>query len=215
MFSKFVPLFIKMGIAERKERERQEMREHIIEAALQMFREDGYEKASIRKIAEKIEYSPATIYLYYKDKDELLYAVQKECFAKLHAVFLKEANDPDPLKRLDQLCRSYVRFGNEHPDLYDLMFIIKSPMNVIEEHEMWTNGEATFDYLLDTLKNCIDQNLVQYQNPMVMALSIWSMVHGLVSLNLRCRFKVMEMNEEEVDQAMQTTISEYLKIIKR
>jgi AcrR family transcriptional regulator len=50
-----------MGISERKERERQEMRERIIEASMKMFIEEGYEKTSIRNIAEKIEYSPATL----------------------------------------------------------------------------------------------------------------------------------------------------------
>ena len=54
------------------------MKKLIIDAALRMFVEDGYEKTSIRNIADKIEYSPGTIYLYYKDKDELLYAVQKD-----------------------------------------------------------------------------------------------------------------------------------------
>ena len=55
-----------MGVTERKERERQEMRQRILDAAQQVFVEEGYEKASIRNIAERIEYSPATIYLYFK-----------------------------------------------------------------------------------------------------------------------------------------------------
>ena len=72
-----------MGILERKERDRVEMRERIINVAIEMFVKEGYEKTSIRNIAEKIEYSPATIYLYYKDKDELLYDVQAQAFEKL------------------------------------------------------------------------------------------------------------------------------------
>jgi AcrR family transcriptional regulator len=53
-----------MGISDRKEREKQEMKQLIIDAAMRMFVEDGYEKTSIRNIADKIEYSPGTIYLY-------------------------------------------------------------------------------------------------------------------------------------------------------
>jgi AcrR family transcriptional regulator len=60
-----------MGILERKEREKQEMRDLILNVATEMFIEEGYDKTSIRKIADKIEYSPATIYLYFKDKDEI------------------------------------------------------------------------------------------------------------------------------------------------
>ena len=93
-----------MGIAERKERDRVEMRQRIIDAAIQMFLEEGYEKTSIRNIAEKIEYSPATIYLYYKDKDELLYDVQGQAFEKLYQTFRDEATAKDPFKRLDRSC---------------------------------------------------------------------------------------------------------------
>jgi AcrR family transcriptional regulator len=71
-----------MGISERKEREKQEMREKILLVATEMFIEEGYDKTSIRKIADKIEYSPATIYLYFKDKDEIFHAIHDKGFDK-------------------------------------------------------------------------------------------------------------------------------------
>src|SRR5258706_10982902 len=108
-----------MGITERKERDRVEMRQRIIDAAIQMFLEEGYEKTSIRNIAEKIEYSPATIYLYYKDKDELLYDVQGQAFEKLDLAFHEKATAIDSLKRLEQILFTYVRFGKNNPELYD------------------------------------------------------------------------------------------------
>ena len=60
-----------MGISERKEREKLEMRRKIVDVAKDLFIHEGFEKTSIRQIAEKIEYSPATIYLYFKDKTEI------------------------------------------------------------------------------------------------------------------------------------------------
>src|SRR5579863_6656711 len=128
-----------MGIAERKERDKQEMRQKIIDAAMHMFLEDGYNKTSIRNIAEKIEYSPATIYLYYKDKDELLYDVQAQAFEKLDKTFRDTVDAADPLKRLEQIMKTYVLFGKNNPELYDLMFIIRAPMNVVGEKEDWQN----------------------------------------------------------------------------
>ena len=95
-----------MGILERKERDRVEMRERIIDVAIEMFVKEGYEKTSIRNIAEKIEYSPATIYLYYKDKDELLYDVQAQAFEKLDQTFREKA-----------MHRSAEKAGTNHEDL--------------------------------------------------------------------------------------------------
>jgi len=203
-----------MGISERKERDKQEMRRKIIEAAATMFLEDGYERTSIRNIAEKIEYSPATLYLYYKDKDELLYEVQKEYFGKLYEYFREKCTAEDPFERLHQICKAYVHFGIDNPQYYDLMFIIRAPMNVIEEKEMWTNGEESFGFLLQALTECFEKGCIRYQDVMTAALSIWAMGHGLISLNIRCRLKVMQLEEASIPGIIDHAIGEYLRLIK-
>jgi AcrR family transcriptional regulator len=69
---------LKMTIANRKERQKEELRGKILEAAKALFIERGFEETSIRNIAEKIEYSPTTIYLYFKDKDDIFYSLHQE-----------------------------------------------------------------------------------------------------------------------------------------
>ena len=204
-----------MGIAERKERDRVEMKRRIIDVAMKMFVEEGYEKTSIRNIAEKIEYSPTTLYLYYKDKDELLYDVQKECFEKLDAEFEKKATAKDPYERLKQICHTYVHYGIDHPELYDLMFIIRAPMNVVEDQELWTNGKDCMEFFLTCIGECIEQDKIRYTDQRLAALSIWSMGHGLVSLQLRCRFKVMELEDSEIPGVIDAAIDDYLRLLKK
>jgi AcrR family transcriptional regulator len=204
-----------VGITERKEREKQEMRQNIIDAAISMFAEEGYDKTSIRRIADKIEYSPATIYLYYKDKDELLYDVQKVVFDQLLAAFKKDVTAKKPFERLKQISYSYVDFGRRHPELYDLMFIIRAPMNVVEEKEHWKNGDDCFDFLLNCLDDCISQDLIRFDNKMLAAMSIWGMVHGLVSLDVRCRLKVMQLQPEHVEGVIHAAVEQYLHLIKK
>lgn len=203
-----------MGISERKEREKQEMRDRIVDAATRMFLEEGYNKTSIRNIADAIEYSPATIYLYYKDKDELLYEVQGQAFDKLYEVFVNEATDGDPLKRLEQIAYSYVRFGVQHPELYDLMFIIRAPMNV-DEHLHATNGRECFTYVSSCIGECMMKGLIRPTDPRLATLSMWAMGHGLVSLHVRCRLsKVMEMTDDAIERLIEKTVADYLNLIK-
>ena len=57
-----------MGVQERRAREKENIREEILDAARTLFVKEGYENVSIRKIAAKIEYAPGTIYLYFEDK---------------------------------------------------------------------------------------------------------------------------------------------------
>lgn len=199
-----------MGITDRKEREKLEMRKLIMDAAMEMFVKDGYEKTSIRNIADKIEYSPATIYLYYKDKDELLWGLQTEAFNKLNDEFRTKITAKDPVKQLEQMAKLYVQFGMANPDLYDLMFIIRSPMNV-ESDEKWEAGTSAFAFLMDIIERCGDR--LRYEDSTVAAFSCWATVHGIVSLNVRGRCKVLEISEEKVDDLLMKSVEEYLKLI--
>lgn len=198
-----------MGISDRKEREKGEMKKLITATAMRMFLEDGYAKTSIRNIAEAIEYSPGTIYLYYKDKDELLYEVQRQAFVELVNAFKTKATSPDPLIRLEQLGKTYVSFGLENPELYDLMFIIRAPMNVdCEIHD--DNGGECFGYLVRALDECMQKDLLIFKDPLQGALQTWSMMHGLVSLNIRCRLKIILPDESSAQTIINKSIDEYI-----
>ncbi|PSL20843.1 TetR/AcrR family transcriptional regulator [Chitinophaga ginsengisoli] len=202
-----------MGITDRKEREKQEMRKLIIDAAMEMFIKEGFERTSIRNIADKIEYSPATIYLYYKDKDELLYEVQGQAFLELYNAFVKEVTATDPLERLEQLLFSYINFGFEHPDLYDLMFILRAPMKAVDDENDWPNCDEAYNYLADIIDKCGDQ--LRFDNPQIAALSIWSIGHGLISLYIRERIKVMQLPDDQIRNIIIATAKEHLRLMKK
>lgn len=198
-----------MGISDRKEREKQEMRKLIINTAMEMFVNEGYEKTSIRNLADKIEYSPATIYLYYKDKDELLYEVQGQAFGELYQAFLRDTTAEDPVERLRQLLHSYVNFGFEHPDLYDLMFILRSPMKAVADE--WPNCDEAYGFLITIIRNCIDK--LNYNDPNLAAMSIWAIGHGIIALFIRDRIKVMHLPEDQIKTILRATVDEHLRII--
>src|SRR6266540_3302407 len=115
---------IVMGVHERRARQKESVREEILDAARTLFVKEGYEHASIRKIADKIEYSPGTIYLYFRDKAEILDQICQETFAKLaqkQQAINKDASDP--LECLRRGLRTYVHFGIENPNHYILTFV--------------------------------------------------------------------------------------------
>ncbi|UYQ94104.1 TetR/AcrR family transcriptional regulator [Chitinophaga horti] len=204
-----------MGISERKERERTEMRKRIVDAAVQTFKEEGYEKVSIRNIADKIEYSPATLYLYYKDKDELLLDAQRDAFDQLAAAFRSINFAPDPFARLTQIMESYMAFAKAEPELYDLMFIMKAPMNAVENPEGWDNGDDAFEMLKQCVDDCIAHDCIRFTDAVVGAISVWGFAHGLVSLDLKCRFKPTHLRTEMIKESMDAATAAYLAQIKK
>src|SRR5215469_16854257 len=122
-----------MGIEERRQRERDEVREKILDGARELFVECGYEGVTMRKVAERIEYSPTTIYLYFADKEALFREVCSSDFRKLAAMFQDVDRIPDPVERIWACARMYIRFGMDHPNHYRLMFMTPHPLPPSEE----------------------------------------------------------------------------------
>jgi AcrR family transcriptional regulator len=176
-----------MGIAERKEKEKREMREVILETARKLFVEEGFDKVTIRRIAEKIEYSPATIYLYFKDKDEILFALHSEGFEKFYKQQQTVLSIQDPWERLRKHGEVYVSFALGNPEYYDLMFIMRAPIKEMKAKKEWEVGMRSYELLKDNIKSCMDAGYLPHANLDVAAFAIWSLTHGIVSLVIRDR----------------------------
>ncbi len=174
-----------MGIAERKELEKQKMRRQILDTAMRLFLEEGFGNITIRRIAEKIEYSPAAIYLYFKDKDEILYTLHSEGFEELYRRQLTTLSIKDPLKRLRKQGEVYVSFALENPEYYDLMFIMG--VKQIKEKKEWCIGIRSYEFLKENVKECMDAGLFPGANTDIATFSLWSYVHGIASLIIRDR----------------------------
>src|SRR5271156_6369771 len=116
-----------MGIKERQERDREAVRRAILDAARELFVSEGYGNVSIRKIAERIEYSPAAIYSYFPSKDDIFFALAEEGFQLLgDAPDARAAERLDRLSPLDRLYAMFWRlyeFSREHPQYFALMFV--------------------------------------------------------------------------------------------
>jgi len=176
-----------MGIGERKQREKEKMQEQILKAAMQLFISEGIENVTIRMIAEKIEYSPATIYLYFKDKGEILHALHTQGFEKLYALQCRLDNEKNPLVKLQKMGKLYMKFALENPDHYDLMFIARGVGEKISEKKEWDVGNRSFQYLMDNVKECIEHGYLVKADLFAATFAIWSVVHGMAALIIRGR----------------------------
>src|SRR5262249_34802144 len=139
-----------MGIAERKEKQKLEIRKMILDASMKLFVEQGFENVSIRKIADLIQYSPTTVYLYFKDKDEIFFNLHEIGFQKMADINSDLDQIKNPLLRLHKMGENYLKFGIENPEYYDLMFIQSGPMKKLDELQCdWEKGDAAMTRLMD------------------------------------------------------------------
>ncbi|MCI4668919.1 MAG: TetR/AcrR family transcriptional regulator [Bacteroidia bacterium] len=202
-----------MGIAERKERERKEMRRLILDAAMKMFVKDGFEKTSIRNIAREIEYSPGSIYLHFKNKDEIFYALHAEFFNLLNARFDALQSIEDPLERLQSMGTAYMRFAFENPEAYNLMFVDNSPMGTIEDEDIWECAALTFKYLVDTVTDCVEKEYFPNKDVMQIVMISYGLAHGIVTLKLHRHMKMFP--EEYHDHLLNDTMNYVIEMLRK
>src|SRR5262249_10137916 len=100
-----------MGVVERREREREEVRKKILDAARELFATEGYERVTMRRIAEAIEYSPTALHHHFEDKSALVDALCEEDFGRLLGALQAQELPADPIERIRQMGRAYARFG--------------------------------------------------------------------------------------------------------
>lgn len=193
-----------MGIAERKEKQKLEIRKLILDASMKLFVEDGFENVSIRRIADLIEYSPTTVYLYFKDKDEIFFNLHDIGFEKLIELNQNLAGIPNPLLRLHKMGENYINFGIDNPEYYDLMFIQREPMNKLTEMGCadWENGNSAMATLKKTVGECMEEGFLVKEDVDVVSMSVWSTVHGLVSLAIRDRLEKFIPEKNQSRQVM-------------
>jgi AcrR family transcriptional regulator len=185
-----------MTIAARKQREKQEMRRIILDAAKEIFLEKGFHSTSLRNIAEKIEYSPGTIYLYFKDKDEIFHALHEEGFGKLLGMMQPLQHVVDPMERLIAMGKVYMEFAYNNKGLYDLMFIMEAPIKAELDPEKWEMGDRTLNFLKQVLAECQAKGHFQGMNVEYLSFMIWSSLHGMCALYCRNRCQAYEHEQE-------------------
>jgi AcrR family transcriptional regulator len=205
---------IPMGIVERREREKQELRDKILTKAREILIREGQDNLSIRNIAARAEYSPATIYLYFKDKDEIVYELMEMGFA----LMTKDLNDAfdaaDPVERIRRIGKGYVAFGLKNPEWYDIMFNAPQPVQHLQKCQVeWGHGISLFEFLVDTCQEVIDQKRASGNESRLLALHLWSAVHGLVNLARSQRLELVEQNGG--DELIHKTIDSIMQCLFR
>src|SRR4249919_4040846 len=121
-----------MGVKERRERERTEIRERILDAALEVFATEGVEGVTMRALADAIEYTPPVIYAHFRDKDAI---IQELCYRQLRSLAQLFANFGalDPVERLRRIGYVYADFAVEHPSHFRFLFLTPHSFSTDDE----------------------------------------------------------------------------------
>ncbi|MEI2273152.1 TetR/AcrR family transcriptional regulator [Sphingobacterium sp. ML3W] len=186
-----------MSIAERKQEEKQEMHQRILNAARKIFLEKGYEKTSMRNIANEINYSPGSLYFHFKDKTEIFQELQKEGFTLLLNQLKVLNSVADPFERLKASGRVFIQFAQENKDYYNLMFMVEETVKDPTETR-FTIAQEAINHMCSMIRDCQQQGKFIEMDTDYFTFMVLSAMHGICALFCKDRTTsfINKTNEE-------------------
>jgi AcrR family transcriptional regulator len=172
----------------RRKKEREEVRQKILDAARALFVAQGVEAVSMRKIAAKIDYTATALYTHFKDKESLLRELCDADFRAFRGALERAAEIADPVERLRALGKAYIAFARGYPNHYRLMFMTPQPPRDPDESEIERGNpdQDAYAFLRATIAEGLEAGRYreEFRDADLLAQVIWSGAHGLVALHL-------------------------------
>jgi AcrR family transcriptional regulator len=175
-----------MGIPERRERERIELRQKILDAARELFAERGYQAVTMREIAKRIEYSATALYKHFVDKEALVRELCRHDFDALAVRFIEVAGSGGPFERFTRVGLVYLDFAARHPQHYRMMFMGGLPPVAPSDGERDDPTHNAYVFLRALTADLVRTGFVrpELEDVDLVAQTAWAIVHGAAALEL-------------------------------
>lgn len=192
-----------MGIKERKEKEKSAMKQLIVNTATDLFMQGGIDHVSIRNIAGIIEYSPATIYLYFSDKDEIIAQLKNNFISDFLSKLKEYGFIKDHFSRLVNFSNSWIDYAVTNPNKYNLIF---------NDSKLLLQEDIIYLQLFEITSECIHTNRLQRMPRQEAALMILSFLHGMGTQ--RNRLQKEFKTRQEMQDYMKSLVNRFLVNMK-
>jgi AcrR family transcriptional regulator len=199
-----------MGVAERKAREKEARRQAILDAARDCFFTDGFEATTISQIADKVELSTGTLYLYFKNKEEIYVSILEEGLDILYDLMKgAEPSEGGPADFIEAYARAYHRFYTDYGQYFDIIFFLRRPDREIEvQVDLSEKLNRQTGQCLGLVESAIEKGIRNSQfrlvDPYEAARVMWGTMNGLMVLHEK---RTEEMVTEKLPRLVEVAIS--------
>jgi len=201
-----------MGSKERREREREQRKSHILNMARELLLEQGLNATSINQIAKRSEMSVGAIYFYFKDKEELYAALQVEGLELLYKSICRSVNaESAPEEKIRSIAMAYLRFSEKHKNYFDIInYFLSSPETIFPpalKSEIDEHGNASITMLTAAIHEGIAKGDFKAVDPRRQAIILWSTFNGIIQLK---KFKKTILAKNEYQSLYIEALDRYL-----
>ena len=194
-----------MGSKERIARLKEETKQNILEAALDIVKVDGWQALSMRKIADKIEYTAPIIYEYFENKEGILLELTRQGYLIMkREVKAAMETETEPAKQLEAMWIAYWNFAFSHREYYQLMYGVE--MNCCNRRDSFQEPNEAINLFYDKIREVMTDEHPDEEKVRRKHYTFWSLIHGLISINLVKRGVEPDMNNQILQDAIKGII---------
>lgn len=199
-----------MGVVERKGREKQARRQSILDAARECFFRNGFESTTISHIAETVELSTGTLYLYFKNKEEIYVSILEEGLEILYALMRSSERPHAPARELlEGYAEAYYRFYTDYGQYFDIMFFLRRPDKRVDlEGELKEKLERKSLECLGLLESAVKKGIAEGDfrvvSPYEASRILWGTMNGLMLLHEK---RTEEITRQKLPRLIDVAVS--------
>lgn len=179
------------------------LRNEILQVSRKILLDEGFSNISMRKIAGKINVSATSIYLHFKNKDHLLHSIIEESISELNNTIKSISTSAiDPVQKIEKIARSYIAFGLDRPQEYEVIFMVRPEEMPRYPIEKFRDARKGYELLASVIREGIQQDLIDEQKALSTAYSMWAQLHGVVSVIINKRLDTRLSQNEFINHAV-------------
>jgi AcrR family transcriptional regulator len=185
-----------------------DLRRALLAAAFQLVKKRGLRELNLRELARKVGVTHAAPYHHFADRDALLDAMAEQAFGELDAAMAEAKRGvEEPGERVFRLGCAYVDFARARPERVEVMFRRASTSAV--NQALLDKGACAFQHLVDALSACQEAGLAPAGDPLALALSAWSLVHGFSALWVEGPLDAMPFYQGKFEELRDATLRSF------
>ncbi|MEX0646755.1 MAG: TetR/AcrR family transcriptional regulator [Balneolaceae bacterium] len=183
------------------------LREEILKVSRKLLLEDGFNKMSMRKIAKRADVSATSIYLHFRNKDDLLLALIEESIEHLNRVLRKAVDSTrDPVEQLEDLARKYLNYALRHPQAYEIIYMVRPEEMPKYPKEKFQEVRSSYELIAGIIQKGKEKKLFDVEDSLISAYTLWAQLHGIAAVILNKRLDTRIPVEEFTEQAIEHII---------
>lgn len=187
------------------------LREEILEVSKEILIKDGFSKMSMRRIAKRANVSATSIYLHFKNKDDLLVTLIEESIAKLKSA-LMEVLEPsgDLINQLEIITRRYVDYALMHPQEYEIIYMVRPEEMPKYPKEKFRDVRSAYELIAEVISEGNRKESIEVEDSLISAYTLWAQIHGVVSVILNKRLDTRIPQDQFIDHAIEQIIKGFI-----